>query len=79
MGRVVGRVRVGPVIGQVKPIERAKTEVTHLDDQHPAVFADPGGTRRRRLRKLAYVVGALLFALLLAFWLSQVAVGVAPR
>jgi hypothetical protein len=75
----VGRVRLGPVIGQVRPIERAETEVTHRDDRQPAVFADPGGARRRWLRRVAYGVGVLLFAVLLAFWISQVAVGTAVR
>ena len=71
MGRVAGRVRVGRVAGRVLPIEQAGTQVTRLDDPPPPVFADPSGVRRRRLRRLSYATGVLLFLLLLAFWMSQ--------
>ena len=39
------------------------------------VFVDPSGTRRRRLRLLAYAIGLLLVAVLAAVWLSQLGGG----
>ncbi|GAA0504784.1 hypothetical protein Ade02nite_70730 [Paractinoplanes deccanensis] len=76
MGRVAGRVRTGRVSGRVAPIERAATEVAHFDETPRPVFHDPEGTRRRRLRVVAYVVGLVLLVVLLAFWLSQLSGGV---
>jgi hypothetical protein len=37
----------------------------------PPVFVDPGGTRRRRLRPVAYVLSVTILLVLLALWLSQ--------
>lgn len=81
VGRVAGRVRVGPVAGRVPPIGQARTDVARVPEPPPPVFADPAGVRRRRLRRLLYTVVGLLFLLLLAFWLSQVggASGMGPR
>ncbi|WP_127508083.1 hypothetical protein [Actinoplanes solisilvae] len=71
VGRVTGRVRLGPVIGRVPPIERAHTEIAHFHELPKPVFSDTSGVRRRRLRAGALTVGALLLILLLAFWISQ--------
>jgi hypothetical protein len=71
VGRVAGRVRSGPVVGRTPPIEQAHTEIAHLDEPPPPTFADPGGVRRKRLRRLGYAVALLLLLLLVSFWLSQ--------
>jgi hypothetical protein len=71
VGRVTGRVRLGPVVGRVPPIEQAHTEVTHFDELPKPVFSDTSGLRRQRLRAGSLAVGALLLILLLAFWISQ--------
>ncbi|MEU4421562.1 hypothetical protein AB0F81_13120 [Actinoplanes sp. NPDC024001] len=71
VGRVAGRVRSGPVIGRVSPIEQARTDIAPLDELPPPVFADPNGLRRRRLRRLAYAFVLLLVLLLASFWMSQ--------
>ncbi|GAA4607234.1 type VI protein secretion system component VasF [Actinoplanes octamycinicus] len=68
---MAGRVRVRPVAGRVRPIERALTELARLDEPPPPVFADPGGRRRRRLRLWSSTAGMLVLVLVLAFWLSQ--------
>lgn len=67
----MGRVRIGRVVGQVRPNEQAHTDVAHFDELPAPVFADDSRVRRRRLRRLSYAVVVLLLALLLAFWLSQ--------
>ncbi|MDY7090183.1 MAG: hypothetical protein SYR96_34470 [Actinomycetota bacterium] len=71
VGRVTGRVHLGPAVGRVPPIERAHTEITHLDEPPKPVFADTSGIRHRRLNWVSYAVAALLLTLLLAFWISQ--------
>lgn len=71
VGRVAGRVRLGPAVGRVPPIERAHTEIAHLDELPKPVFADTSGRRHRRLRRASFVVGALLLIMLIAFWISQ--------
>lgn len=77
MGRVAGRVRVGRVVGRVRPIEQARTDVAHFDEPPTPIFADPSGARRRRLRLFSYAVVSVAVVLLLAFWLSQLS-GDAP-
>ena len=71
VGRVTGRVRLGPVVGRVPPIERAHTEIAQFDELPKPVFADASGLRHRRLRRVSFVVGALLLVVLIAFWISQ--------
>jgi hypothetical protein len=42
------------------------------------VFVDPSGVRRRRLRRWAYVLAAVLVCALVAIWLSQLGGPVRP-
>ncbi|MEU4689908.1 hypothetical protein [Actinoplanes sp. NPDC023714] len=76
MGRVAGRVHTGRVAARVPPLENARTDIAPLGELPPPVFADPGGTRHRRLRRLSYTVAITLFVLLLAFWFSQLGDGI---
>jgi hypothetical protein len=46
--------------------------VLRLGTDPPPVFVDPSGARRRRLRRLAYLLGILVVVTLLVVWLSQV-------
>jgi hypothetical protein len=66
-----GRARVGQAVGKSPPIERAKTSVIKPPSDDLPVFVDASGTRRRRLRRLAYVIGAVLVLALALLWLSQ--------
>jgi hypothetical protein len=43
------------------------------------VFVEPTGTRRRRLRRVTYLLGAALVLALLVLWLSQLGGPVGPR
>ena len=45
-----------------------------MDEPTPPVFADPSGVRRRRMRRVSYIVVTVLVVLLVAFWLSQLSV-----
>ena len=66
-----GRARVGQAVGKSPPVHRAKTSVIKPPSEDPPVFVDGSGTRRRRLRRLAYVIGAVLVLALALVWLSQ--------
>jgi hypothetical protein len=59
-------------------MERAHTEVIGTHVTQP-VFVDPRGVRRRRLRRLAYLVGALLIVILAVVWWSQLSGTPGPR
>jgi hypothetical protein len=67
-----GRARVGQAVGKSPPVERAKTAVIKPPSEDQPVFVDASGVRRRRLRRLAYAIGAVLLLALLLLWLSQV-------
>jgi hypothetical protein len=71
--RLSGRAKVGRAVGKVPAPERAHTQVirdlTRPDPQ--PVFVDPSGGRRRKLRRVAYLVGLALVIALLLVWLSQ--------
>jgi hypothetical protein len=45
--------------------------VVRLDADPSPVFVDPSGARRRKLRRLAYLVIVFVVAALLVLWLSQ--------
>jgi hypothetical protein len=59
--------------------ERARTQVVRRDgDRLQQVFVDASGRRRRRLRRVAYVVGMLAVVLIAVLWLSQYGGQVGP-
>jgi|SRR5690348_2811479 len=66
-----GRARVGQAVGKSPPIERAKTSLIKPPSDDQPVFVDGSGTRRRRLRRLSYLIGAVLLLALALVWLSQ--------
>ncbi len=71
--RPAGKAKVGKAVGKAPPMERAHTELigpVGTDPSRP-VFVDPSGVRRRRLRWLAYLLGALLVVTLGLVWWSQ--------
>ena len=71
-----GRAKGGRSVGKAPLPERAVTSVLPAaDPEAPPVFVDATGTRRRRLRLIAYGVGFLLVAVLVAVWLSQLGGG----
>jgi hypothetical protein len=76
--RPVGRARVGRVVGRAKRPDVEHTSVLRLDPDPSPVFVDPSGTRRRRLRRLAYLLGGVVVVALLVVWLSQFAVPATP-
>jgi hypothetical protein len=71
--RKAGRARVGQAVGKARPLERAKTELIKQpsNDLTQPVFVDPSGSRRRRLRWIAYLIGAVLVLVLVLLWFSQ--------
>jgi hypothetical protein len=69
--RQAGRARVGQAIGKAPPNERAKTSIIKPSDETPPVFVDLSGGRRRRLRRIAYLIGAVLVLVLVLLWFSQ--------
>jgi RsiW-degrading membrane proteinase PrsW (M82 family) len=71
--RPAGRARVGKVVGKAPRLERAKTEVIKQStgDLTQPIFVDPSGSRRRRLRWIAYLIGAVLVVALVLLWFSQ--------
>lgn len=69
--RQAGRARVGQAIGKAPPNERAKTSIIKPSDKTQPVFVDLSGARRRRLRRIAYLVGAVLVLVLVLLWFSQ--------
>ncbi|WP_238009920.1 hypothetical protein KZZ52_35100 [Dactylosporangium sp. AC04546] len=73
-----GRARVGKAVGRAAPPDSAATSVLRDARQPTPVFVDPSGARRRRLRRIAYLVGVLLVLALLGFWLSQFVSSVRP-
>ena len=63
---------MGQAVGRAPTPDRAHTEVLRTGrEPGPAVFVDPGGTRRRRLRPLAYLLAMTILFVLLVLWLSQ--------
>src|SRR5690349_22696253 len=66
-----GRARVGQAVGKSPPLERAKTSLIKPPSEDRPVFVDASGTRRRRLRRLAYLIGAILLLALALLWVSQ--------
>ena len=77
--RPLGRARVGRVMGVAATPDRARTHVVRRDgDGLQQVFVDASGRRRRRLRRLAYVVGMLAVVLIAVLWLSQYGGQVGP-
>ena len=76
--RSVGRGSVASWAWPATP-ERARTHVVRRDgDGLQQVFVDASGRRRRRLRRLAYVVGMLAVVLIAVLWLSQYGGQVGP-
>jgi hypothetical protein len=76
---VAGRARVGHAVGRARLPEHALTQHLKLDGSEPeAVFVDPSGVRRRRLRRWAYLLAAVLVCVLAAVWLSQLGGPVRP-
>jgi hypothetical protein len=71
--RPAGTAKVGKAVGKAVPMDRAHTEVIGSAGTDPSrpVFVDSSGVRRRRLRWLAYVLGALLVVALTLVWWSQ--------
>ena len=69
--RPVGRARVGRAVGRAKRLDLEHTRVIRLDADPSPVFVDPSGARRRRLRRLAYLLGIVVVVALLVMWLSQ--------
>ncbi len=66
-------------MGVAKTPERARTQVVRRDgDGLQQVFVDASGRRRRRLRRLAYVVGMVAVVLIAVLWLSQYGGQVGP-
>jgi hypothetical protein len=77
--RAVGQAPVGIAVGQAAPLDRAATSVLKIGSElPPPVFVDPSGTRRRRLRRITYALGALVLIVLVALWLSQLGGPVGP-
>jgi hypothetical protein len=74
-----GQARVGRAVGKARMPQRAVTAV-FLRDSSAAlpVFGDPGGGRRRRVRRVAFVVGLVLVLFLTAVWLSQLSGSARP-
>lgn len=75
----MGRARVGRAVGKAQLPERAATSILRGGRQEPTpVFVDPSGARRKRIRRIAYLIGVLLVLALLALWLSQFASSARP-
>ena len=62
---------MGQAVGKAPPLERAKTSIIKHSDETPPVFVDLSGARRRRLRRIAYLIGAVLVLVLGLLWFSQ--------
>jgi hypothetical protein len=77
--RPLGRARVGRVMGVAATPERARTQVVRRPgDGLQQVFVDASGRRRRRLARVAYIVGILAVVLIVVLWLSQYGGPVGP-
>jgi hypothetical protein len=78
--RHVGRARLGRARGVAATPDRAGTEVVPLGvEPAPPVFVDSSGRRRRRLRRLTYLVGFALLVALVLLWLSQLGGPIRPE
>ena len=49
-----------------------------IDSSAPPVFVDVSGRRRRKLRRIAYAIGAALLLALAVLWVSQLIGTVRP-
>jgi hypothetical protein len=58
-------------VGRAKLPNPEHTNVLRIGADPPPVFVDPSGARRRRLRRLAYLLGVVVVVALLVVWLSQ--------
>jgi hypothetical protein len=58
-------------VGRAKRPDPDHTSVLKPGTDSSPVFVDPSGARRRRLRRLAYLLGVVIVAALLMVWLSQ--------
>lgn len=70
--RPVGRAPADRAVGRAQVSGHPATAIIRRRPQPPTpVFVDPSGARHKRLRRLAYLAGAMVVLALLAFWLSQ--------
>jgi hypothetical protein len=76
--KTLGRARVGAAMGVAPTPDRARTRVLRHDGPRTAVFVDDTGRRSRRLRRWAYLVAAVLLALVALLWWSQYGGPVGP-
>jgi hypothetical protein len=77
--RPTGRAKVGRAVGRAASPERAPTGLVNIGPDHPLpVFVDPSGARRRRLRRLAFMVLAAVLLVVLVLWASQLGSPVRP-
>ncbi|WP_433293404.1 hypothetical protein ACQP2F_30530 [Actinoplanes sp. CA-030573] len=58
-------------VGKAPTPERALTDVIRDDTPPAPIFVDPSGSRRRRVRWIAYVIGLLLIVVVVAVWITQ--------
>ncbi|MFI5890280.1 hypothetical protein ACIA5D_09170 [Actinoplanes sp. NPDC051513] len=74
-----GRAKVGQAAGKARLPEHAVTGIVEpgVASTQP-VFVDPSGTRRRRVRAVAYAMGVLLILALAVVWVSQLVGPAAP-
>jgi hypothetical protein len=67
-----GRARVGRAVGKAVLPEHEVTDLIRQGvPEAPPIFVDPSGSRRRRLRGVAYAVGLLLVLIVAVLWVSQ--------
>jgi hypothetical protein len=79
-GPAVGRAAIGRARGVAPTPDRAGTEVVPLGTEPgPPVFVDSSGRRRRRLRRLTYLIGFAVLVALVVLWLSQLGDPVRPE
>src|SRR5436309_16040360 len=77
--RPVGRARVGRATGRASLPEHPPTSVLRIGEQLPAPeFVDPSGSRRRRVRRISYLLCVSLLLALLVVWLSQLGAPAEP-
>jgi hypothetical protein len=74
----VGKAAVGRAVGVARTPDRAPTDMLEINPADPPVFVDASGRRRRKLRRLAYAIGAALLLALAVLWLSQLVGTVRP-
>jgi hypothetical protein len=58
-------------VGRAKLPDPEHTSVIRTGADPSPVFVDPSGARRRKLRRLAYLLGVAVVTALLVVWLSQ--------